>query len=237
MAEIVADRFLGGRLVLRQPVAGYRAGADALLLAAAVGEGGRLMEAGCGAGAALLAVALRFPDVRLVGVEREPAMAALARENTVANGVAARVQIEEGDALAGGATFDGVFCNPPYAQAGEGSPPHPARLHAHVSEASVERWIAALSNRLAGGGVLTLIHRAERVDRILAALEGRLGDVTVLPVRPRADAPAHRVLVRGRKGSRAPLRLLRGLELHDDSGAKFTPEAEAIFRGEAAIAW
>jgi tRNA1(Val) A37 N6-methylase TrmN6 len=85
--------------------------------------------------------------------------------------------------------------------------------------------------------VLTMIHRAERLDRLLAALEGRLGEVCVYPVRPRAEAPAHRVLVRARKGSRAPLRLLPGLELHDDSGAKFTPEAEAIFRGEAVVSW
>jgi tRNA1(Val) A37 N6-methylase TrmN6 len=237
MSEIVADRFLGGRLVLRQPAAGYRAGADALLLAAAVEEGARLMEAGCGAGAALLAVALRWPQTRLVGVEREPAMAALARENVAANGLDDRIVIEEADVLAGGPPCDGVFCNPPYAEPGEGTAPSPSREHSHVSEASLDRWIAALSNRLAGGAALTLIHRAERLDRILAALDGRLGDVTVLPVRPRAEAPAHRVLVRARKGSRAPLKLLHGLDLHDDSGAKFTPLADAIFRGEAAIAW
>lgn len=237
VSDTVADRFLGGRLVLRQPLRGYRAGADALLLAAAVSPGGRLMEAGCGAGAALLAVALRCPAARLVGVESEPAMAALARENVLANDLAARVTIEEGDALAEGPTFDGVFCNPPYAEPGEGSAPHPARVHAHVTEATLDRWIAALSNRLSRGGVLTLIHRAERLDRILAALDGRLGDVTVLPVRPRADAPAHRVLARARKGSRAPLKILRGIDLHDETDAKFTAEAEAIFRGEAAIVW
>jgi len=237
MSDTVADRFLGGRLVLRQPVHGYRAGADALLLAAAVEAAPRLMEAGCGAGAALLAAALRCPEAQLVGVEREAAMAVLARENVVANGFADRVTIAEGDALANGPTFDGVFCNPPYAETGEGSAPHGARVHAHVTEATLDRWIAALSNRLSGAGALTLIHRAERLDRILAALDGRLGDVTVLPVRPRADAPAHRVLVRARKGSRAPMKILRGLDLHDDSDAKFTSEAEAIFRGEEAIAW
>jgi tRNA1(Val) A37 N6-methylase TrmN6 len=72
---------------------------------------------------------------------------------------------------------------------------------------------------------------------ILAAMGGRLGAVTVYPVRPRNDAPASRVLVRGVKGSRAPLTLLRGIDLHDGSGAKFTPEADAIFRGRAAIDW
>jgi tRNA1(Val) A37 N6-methylase TrmN6 len=90
---------------------------------------------------------------------------------------------------------------------------------------------------LAGGAALTLIHRARALSEILAALEGRLGGIEVLPVRPRASAPAKRVLVRARKGSRAPLNLYAGFNLHDGSGAKFTAEAEAIFRGEALIEW
>lgn len=237
MPDIRTDGFLDGRLILRQLATGYRAGADAILLAAAVPEADTLLEAGCGAGAALLAVARRFPAARLTGIEREPAMAALARENAAANGMGEQVTIVEADALAGGATFEGVFCNPPYAEPGEGSAPHPARAHAHVTETPVDGWIAALSNRLTGGGWLTLIHRADKLGEILAGLEGRLGGAMVLPVRPRRDAPAHRVLVRARKGSRAPMSLLAGLDLHDASGAKFTPEAEAIFRGDAAITW
>ncbi len=232
------DKFLDGRLVLRQPATGYRAGADAILLAAAVCDGARLMEAGCGVAAALLATALRCPAAKLTGIEREPAMAALARGNVAANGLTERVDIVEADVLRDQAgVFDGVFCNPPFAEAGEGPEPHPARRHAHVTEAALDVWIAALSNRLTGGGRLTLIHRADKLADILAALDGRLGGVTVLPIRPRADAPARRVLVRAQKGSRAPLSLLRGLDLHDASGAKFTPEAEAIFRGAAAIDW
>lgn len=236
MSDERPARILGGKLILNQPAQGYRAGADALLLAAAVAPGARLMEAGCGAGAALLAAALRFPDARLTGVEREPPMAALARANAAANGLAHRVTVVEGDALARGEeTFDGVFCNPPYAEDGEGTPPHPARAHAHVTHASLDRWIAALADRLKGGGALTLIHRAEKLPAILAALDGRLGAATVYPLRPRACEPAHRVLVRARKGSRAPLTLLAGLDLHE--GSAFTPQADAIFRGDAAVDW
>lgn len=230
------DRFLDGRLVLRQPEVGYRAGMDAILLAAAVPEGARLMEAGCGVGAALLAVALRLPEARLTGVEREPGMVALARENVAANGLGGRVEIVEGDVLEGQVGgFDSVFCNPPFAEEGQGTAPLAARRHAHVTEATLDAWVAALSNRLAGGGWLTLIHRAERLGALLAALDGRLGSVTVCPVRPRAGAPAKRVLVRAQKGSRAPLSLLAGIDLH--AGERFTPHAEAIFRGEATVDW
>ena len=59
----------------------------------------------------------------------------------------------------------------------------------------------------------------------------------VIPIRPRASEPAKRIVVRARKGSRAPLRLLRGLDLHDASGAKYTPETDAILKGEALLTW
>jgi tRNA1(Val) A37 N6-methylase TrmN6 len=233
---VTEDRFYGGRLVLRQSAHGYRAGADALLLAAAVTGAETLMEAGCGPGAALMAVALRHPGARLAGVERDPAAAALARENVRANGLQGRIAIVESDLFApDGESFGGVFCNPPFAEAGEGRLPAAARQGARVTEHSLDAWIARLSNRLAGGGALTLIHRADRIAAILAALDGRLGGAAVYPVRPRADAPAHRVLVRAVKGSRAPATLLKGLDLH--AGEAFTPEADAIFRGEASIDW
>jgi tRNA1(Val) A37 N6-methylase TrmN6 len=237
-AEPTEDRFLDGRLVIRQSAHGYRAGMDAMLLAAAVAPAARLMEAGCGPGVALLTTAMRLPGASLTGVERDPAAVALARENVIANGLSDRVAIVEGDIFElAPMTYEGIFLNPPFAEPGEGTAPDAARQGAHITEYALDAWIARLSNHLTGGGVLTLIHRADKLAAILAAMNGRLGAVTVYPVRPRADAPASRVLVRATKGSRAPLTLLRGLDLHDACGAKFAPEADDIFRGRAVIDW
>jgi tRNA1(Val) A37 N6-methylase TrmN6 len=52
----------------------------------------------------------------------------------------------------------------------------------------------------------------------------------VLPVHGRAGQPAIRVIVRARKGSRAPLTLLPGLMLNDEEGRP-TDAAEAVLRG------
>lgn len=208
------------------------------MLAAAIEApaGATLLEAGCGAGAALIAAATGLAEVRFIGLERDAGALALARENVRLNALEHRVEIVEGDALAAGAPFDGVFTNPPFDA--EGAPePHPARRASYVSDAGVAEWIKALSNRLRGGARLTMIQRALHLPAILAALEGRLGGIEVLPIRPSGDQPAKRVLVRAAKGSRAPLRLLKGLDLHDDSGAKFTAEADAIFKGAARIVW
>jgi len=238
--EVTNDAILNGRVRVRQPARGYRVNVDTLLLAAAVEAKPdmRLMEAGCGVAAALLAVAVRSKNTKLVGVERDQNIASIARENVAMNAMSDRVEIVTGDVLEKATNvgvFDGVFFNPPFDEDGQGRPPSPERRYAHVNEASIDAWIAALADRLTGGAALTLIHRGTKLGAILAALDGRLGGAEVIPLRPRAGEPAKRVIVRARKGSRAPLKLYAGLELHDVSGAKYAPETDAILKGEAVL--
>jgi tRNA1(Val) A37 N6-methylase TrmN6 len=240
--QITEDAFLDGRVTLLQPEHGFRAGADSVLVAAAVAGANeaRVLEIGCGVGAALLVCAALNPRWRFVGVERAALDADLARRNAAANGAGARVSIVEADALAEvgldlGDSFDAAFCNPPFNA--RGAAPDESRAHAHVSEHPIGAWVKALANRLRGGAHLTMVHRAEALGAILAALDGRLGGVRVMPVHSFADQPAHRVLVRATKGSRAALVMLPALVLHARDGAKHTPEAEAILRGRARLDW
>lgn len=246
--DITEDALLGGRVRIRQPKRGYRVNVDTLLLAATfpparLGAGMRVAELCCGVGAALLAVAAQRNcdhDIEFIGIEREPAYAALARENVSLNGLGDRVKIVEADALDPAAEFgmfDIVFFNPPYDANGEGRPPSEARRAAYIADRPIDDWIKVWSNRMRGNAQLTLIHRAHKLGEILSALEGRLGGVEVLPIRPYANAVASRIIVRAWKGSRAPLKLFAGLDLHpsDDAKEKYTPEAEAILRGEAHI--
>lgn len=240
--DVTEDMLLGGRIRIRQPKRGYRVNVDTMLLAAAVEarDGMRLMEAGCGVGAALIAVAARNENVSLIGVERVPNIAEAARENVVLNAMTHRIEIATGDALdkeASYGVFDGVFLNPPFDGDGEGAAPAETRRHAYLTDAPIDVWIAALADRLKGGAALTLIHRASKLKEILAALDGRLGGPQVMAIRPRAHEPAKRVIVRARKGSRAPLKLLKGLDLHDEAGPKYTPESDAILKGEAVLTW
>ncbi|MGH6951830.1 MAG: tRNA1(Val) (adenine(37)-N6)-methyltransferase, partial [Vitreimonas sp.] len=180
--ELTEDTLLDGRIRIRQPARGYRVNVDTLLLAAAVEapSGARLMEAGCGVGAALIAVAARSENTQLLGVERDRNIAAIAHENVALNAMSQRVQIATGDALDRGANwgvFTGVFANPPFDREDEGRTPAEARRHAHITELSLHQWIGALSDRLSGGAALTLIHRAAKAPELLAAFEGRLGGV------------------------------------------------------------
>ncbi|MHB2166938.1 tRNA1(Val) (adenine(37)-N6)-methyltransferase [Alsobacter sp. R-9] len=243
------DRLLDGRLLLRQPVRGHRAGTDAVLLAAAAQAGpGDVVDLGAGVGTVGLAVAVRHPGSHVRLVERDPAAAALARYNASANGLEARVEVVEVDVFASSAvreeaglgprSADLVLTNPPFDAPGRVRPsPDPARRAAHVmGDGGLDGWIRTTLDVLRPGGTLVVIHRATALPALLASLDRRFGGVCVRPVAAKAGEAASRVLVRAEKGSRAPFALLPPLVLHDDTGG-FTPQAEALHRGEAALPW
>ncbi|WP_293900335.1 methyltransferase [Phenylobacterium sp.] len=245
MDAVTEDRLLDGRVSLRQPARGYRAGLDAALLAAACDAlaGERVIEAGCGAGGALLAAAARRPDARFTGVERDTAALALAHENIALNGMAGRVEAVEGDvavrfSLLGLDAFDAAFANPPFFDdAGALRGPAPERRAAWMADDGLAAWIGFLTKAVHEGGTVTVIHRADRLGDLMALLADKTGSVQVRPIHPFADAPAKRVLVRAVKTGKAPLRLLPPLVLHDRDGDKHRPEVEAILRGEADLPW
>ncbi|ATQ42307.1 tRNA1(Val) (adenine(37)-N6)-methyltransferase [Caulobacter mirabilis] len=243
--DVTEDQLLNGRVRLRQPARGYRAGMDAALLAAAcdADAGGRVLEAGCGAGGALLAAATRRDAACFTGLERDPAAAALARENASLNGLSDRVEVIAGDVQAGLkalglAPFDAVMANPPFFDdPGELRAPAPEKTGAWMADGGLAAWTGFLLKAAREGGTITVIHRADRLADLLAQLAPKAGSFRIRPVQPYADQPAKRVIVRAIKTGRAPLILLPPLVLHDRSDAKHTTEAEAILRGEAALPW
>lgn len=248
---IATDAFLGGRLYLRQPDKGHRAGTDAVLLAAAAPAefAGMALDIGAGVGAAGLALASLRPRLTLGLVENDRSTAALARENLALNGLATRGRVYEADILSSesrrvGGLTEGcaqlVITNPPYlAPERTTFSPDPGKRAAHVMPAAGPRplaaWIAASMALLEDSGLFVIIHKPEALSEIFAAVSERAGALTLLPVYPRADRPATRILLRAEKGSRAPPAIAPALILHE--GQEFSREAEAIHRGEAVIAW
>ncbi len=239
VAEV--DGLFDGSLRLRQPARGHRVGADAVLLAAAAPKvtGGLIVDVGAGVGAVGLALAMWNPRARVVLLEKNPAAAALARENIPLNGLEDRVRAVEADLFDVTArkaanlseAADLVVTNPPFLAPGAArASPDPDRAMAHVlEEGGVEKWLRAALSLLRPNGCLVAIHRADALGDLLAATSGRLGALRVLPVFPREGEKAMRVILRGRKGSKGPLALLPGLVLHQADG-RFTPLADDIHR-------
>ncbi|MEM8821994.1 MAG: methyltransferase domain-containing protein [Pseudomonadota bacterium] len=237
---ITSDGFLGGRLTLLQPAKGFRAGSDAVLLAAACPAcpGQTVLDLGCGVGAAMYCLAARVPELVLTGIERDPDMAALARRNGSA-------EVVEADALdlprALRRPFDHVICNPPYFSAGRGSPSPDLAREAALREneaGQIALWADLACRRVAPKGSVTFIARTDRLPDLLGAL--RLGGLVVLPIASRKGAEAGRVIVQGVKGARAPMRLLPPFVMHqgtahDGDRDHHTADAQAVLRDAGAL--
>jgi len=243
---VTADKFLGGSLILLQPRAGYRAGVDPVFLAASVNatNGQSVLDLGCGVGAAALCLGARVPGLRLVGVERQPDYAELARRNAYDNGVGLEVHEADvtqlPDALKA-ETFDHVIANPPYHLRDRSTPAaDPGREAALGEDTPLAEWIDVATKRLKPKGFLTMIQKAERLPEILNAMDDRLGSVLVKPFCPRDGRAANLVVVHARKGGRGAFRLAAPLILHDGADhigdrESYRPEVSAILRDGAAL--
>jgi tRNA1(Val) A37 N6-methylase TrmN6 len=241
------DAVLGGRLRLRQPLAGHRVGHDAILLAAATAAraGEHAVDLGAGVGGAGLALAARVAGLNVTLVEIDAALGMLATENARANGMADRVRALACDAEDKGAlaaaglsagSIDRVLMNPPFhdARRHNASPDAGRRLAYTGAPGLLPRWLATAAWLLKPGGVLTLIWRADELEEVLATLSPAFGGAIVLPVKPRAGAEAIRVLVRAVKGGVGAKDYREALILNDAQGRPTAP-AEAVLRGGNAL--
>ncbi len=243
--ERISHDFLqGGAVILKQPVDGYRAAVDAVLLAASVQIGGqrdrKILDVGAAVPDAGLCVARRFDDALVTGVELQDDLFALFCRNIVENGFEGRVRALHGDIndrhlplIA--ESFDQVISNPPY-YAGGTRPSNHSRATAHQEgSADLATWIAFCLKMVRQKGRITLVHRADHLDRIIGLLHGRAGDMTVYPIwsKASADTPM-RVIVSARKGVSSPLKMRRGLVLHDEAGL-YLPEIDQLLRKPAQL--
>jgi hypothetical protein len=227
--------------MLRQPCDGYRAGLDAMLLAAIPGSDpgpATIVDLGAGVG--------RWVSRRRCGCRRcrsfcraRPVLVRMCAEYRH-NDLGRRARAVNADIDEPGTArrcrrrrlFDAL----PIAVPGQGdgrTPPDRPKAGAQAMPAGgIERW----SGHVLGWRVLgtaTLIHRAEA----LPSCWRHLADGSAawwLPVHPRRGG-RRRVIVAGRKGSRAPMRLLPGLVVHNDDGHAFTPMLDAILQHGAGL--
>jgi len=236
---VTDDTLLGGKVKFRQPASGYRAAIDPVLLAAAVPAAvqGRVLDLGCGAGAAMLCLARRREDLNVVGLERDPATADLARQNAAANGFGTRVSVVTGDILNPPpqvmvGSFDAVMANPPHLET-ETATPSPVAAKAaatHEGEARIADWARAAARFVRPQGVVLFVHRMDRLGELRAAVEqAGCGGLVMCPLYPKVGVEPKRVILVARRGAKPDVQTANGLILHEHD-ERFTAKASAILR-------
>ena len=176
---------------------------------------------------------------RVVGLELQPEVAALARQNVVLNELETEIQIITGDLRAlpqelVDRRFDWVLSNPPYWKASShlhSASPVLARAKFELT-CTLEEVIAAAARLCRSGGRVGFVHLPERLTDLLALMRAeRLEPKRLCLVYPKPGTAPHRLLIEGKKNSRPGLKVLKPFYIHDQNG-DFSTEMMAVYHGQ-----
>jgi tRNA1(Val) A37 N6-methylase TrmN6 len=243
--DITQDYILGGRVSIRQPSTGYRVAIDPIFLASSINavKGETILDVGAGVGSASLCLSLRIPGLKITGLEVQKSMVRLASENIAINNMRNSIEMLNGNLIAppprlAAGTFSHVMVNPPYLEetASKINYVNENKKISHLETVSFDMWARFCMLMVRPNGTITFIHSADKLDNILSIFLGKVGDISVYPLWPGNDDPAKRVIVRVRKNSQAPMKLLQGMKLHDSTG-KYSRDAEHILRDGCGLDW
>ncbi|MAR19351.1 MAG: methyltransferase [Rhodobacteraceae bacterium] len=233
--EISQDLFLGGQLSIFQPLTGYRAATDPVLLAAAcpAKSSDEVLELGCGVGTASFCIFRRI-RVSLTGLEIQENYANLAIENGLLNKIPIHVEIGDFRKMPKNIknkNFDQVVINPPYYQTGTPSKNQGRNQSLRITN-PLSEWVNEGVKRLKPNGWITIINTPENLIEILIALSKGTGDIQIKPLTSLRDKTANRVIIRAKKGSKGITKLYAPLITHVSEGniKKFSYETEEILR-------
>ncbi|MGH1375452.1 MAG: tRNA1(Val) (adenine(37)-N6)-methyltransferase [Alphaproteobacteria bacterium] len=233
---------LGQKLALYQAPDGFRTSMDSVMLGAAcpIKPGQSILDLGCGVGSAGLCALYRVEDTTLNGVDVQPCHVDIATKNAAQNDMSKRAQFVCADIreTLDLPTYHHVICNPPYYEYGmhiHSPSDAKAKAMGHTEgDISLQSWVTRAWHHIKGQGSLTMIHDAGQTDALLHALYShnggrRFGNVEIIPLYPRTNTPAKRVIIRAYKHKKSPAILHQGIIMHDENG-DYTKAAENILR-------
>ena len=233
------DGILANRLRIIQKKRGYRFSVDALLIAhfTDLRDGDDLIDLGTGSGIIALILAQRFRCGRVLGIEIQDELVAIAKRNVILNGLAGRIEVRRGDVrfpdtFCGPQSFSAAVFNPPYRRLRSGrTNPDPEKAVArHEIEGTVADFLTAAVYALRPEGRVYAIYPAVRMAELIARMrECRMEPKRLQLVHSRLDGEGEFVLVEGVKGGREGLNVAPPLFIHQDAGG-YTPEMAEILR-------
>ncbi len=238
MQNYTQDYLLNKRIKIFQPVNGYRASTDAVILSALVAgikKGEKILDVGSGTGAISLCLAERLKELepQITGLELQPELAELSNLSAKENGFNTFLNYINADIKnkipLENCSFHKVISNPPYTEHDMPSPNQGKALAHNHNGQTLSEWIKFCIKMLRPQGKLYMINRAEALDYILGEIRGKAGNIHVIPLYSKVGQNAKRVMIIAQKDSKAPTQILPGLTVHTADGG-YTDTAYAILR-------
>lgn len=237
--DITADTFFDERLQIAQDRHGYRFSIDAFLLAHQITprKGDlRVVDFGAGCGVLSLLLAYRHPNLTICGVEIQPAMVQLARENVRVNGLEHRIHIIEADLLAVnpqtiGYSADLIVSNPPYRKAATGriNPNEERAVARHEITLTLEGLLRAVRRVLRTGGYFWTVYPVQRLPELVSSMQHfNIEPKIMRMVHSRENSDAKMVLMAGVKAAAAGLVVGPPLVIYRDEG-QYSEDVQAMF--------
>ena len=234
--EETFDTLFDGRLKIRQKKEGYRFSIDALLLShfAELRPKDRVIDLGTGCGVIPLILIFRRKAEAVIGVEVQPSLAELARQNVSLNRFSSKIEIWEKDFkdLADErGIFDCVLCNPPYRRRGSGrvNPQEEKALARHEINATLEDVLRAAHHLLKNKGRFCSIYPASRTADLFQELRRfHLEPKRVQFVHSRSREDARLVLVEALKEGKTQVKVLSPFILYDSQN-RYTVQGRELF--------
>lgn len=239
MTDYTNDYLLNLKVKIFQPVDGYRASTDAVLLSSLpqnIKSGDKILDVGSGTGAISLCLAhrLQHHNIQIHGIEIQSRLTELSNQSAQANGFADFLRYSNVDICSSKipfspCTFQHVITNPPYSGNDMKSPNQSKSLAHNFEQTNLDNWIKFCLKMLAPFGYFYTINRAEALPNILHALYQHAGEIKIIPVHSKLNQNAKRVIVCARKDSKAPSIIYPDFIVHNPDGS-YTPQAEKILR-------
>ena len=236
MQDYTIDYLLDKKIRILQPIDGYRASSDAVLLSSLIDNikpDESILDVGSGTGGISLCLAHRFRYNTIIGLELQADLAKLsnlsAQQNGFSNIKYYNCDIKEKNIPVNPCSFNHVISNPPYSLNDMPSPNKSKALAHNHSGLNLESWIHFCLKMLKPFGYIYLINRAEAITETLSTLSKKAGNIQIIPLYSKEHQMAKRVMIIAQKDSKTPTKILPPLYTHQQDG-KYTEKAQKILR-------
>lgn len=235
--ETLEDLHLKGLHII-QKKQGFRFGVDAVLLSdfAKVKKKETVMDFCTGTGIIPLLLYGKKEPLKIIGIEIQEQFIEMAKKSVDYNGLQEKIIILQGDLKnqeenKAYPMVDVITVNPPYKKENSGllNEKDALTIARHEVALNLEDVIKAAQICLKDHGRFYMIHRPERLVDILTLMRAyHIEPKTLRMVYPNVNKPPTMVLVEGRKGGNAFLKVLEPLKIYDLDGT-YSDEIRRIY--------